>query len=327
MGGVKYPIAENSNMDSVEIYLKYITTNLSHKSLYTNLKPTKLINSQITTKIDQYFDKKLLDPHDALNSIPKPKYETIYKINNEKQKKKNAVLDVVDKSIICGSLFKGLYFYLSREVSRELLSFVILAFGGKVGHDGPESPYTIEDINITHHISDGSIQHHYNPSRCYIQPQWVFDSANFKILVPIFPYFPNQRLPPHLSPFVSKEYLSSYVSNSIEIKIFNSSFLEQKIVDIKQTIDEKKKVIKKNNILKEQEKDTTSSSYKSYLSKTPNITSHRALINASEHTVDNDKKTTLSRKTGRLYEAIKLSMLAEEIPKNDQLHLKKSVQN
>merc|ERR1712050_389706 len=75
-------------MDSVEIYLKYITTNLSHKSLYTNLKPTKLIDSQITIKTDQHFDKKLLDPHDALNSITKPKYETTYKIDNEKQKKK-----------------------------------------------------------------------------------------------------------------------------------------------------------------------------------------------------------------------------------------------
>merc|ERR1711920_156823 len=263
MGGVKYPIAENSNMDSVEIYLKYITTNLSHKSLYTNLKPTKLINSQITTKIDQYFDKKLLDPHDALNATTKPKYETTYKINIEKQKKKNAVLDVVDESIICGSLFKGLYFYLSREVPRELLSFVILAFGGKVGHDGPESPYTIEDINITHHISDGSIQSNYNPSRCYIQPQWVFDSANFKILVPISPYFPNQRLPPHLSPFVSKEYLPSYVSNSTEIKTSNLSFLKEKSIGIKQSRDDNgKKLTKNKNFIriqndfqKEQEKD------------------------------------------------------------------------
>merc|ERR1712113_391703 len=101
------------------------------------------------------------------------------------------------------------------------------------------------------------------------------------------------------------------------------SSLEQKVVDIKQTIDEKKKVIKKNNILKEQEKNTTLLSYKSYLSKTPNITSHRALINVSEYIVNNDKKTTLSRKTRRLYEAIKLSMSAEEISKNDQFYLTK----
>merc|ERR1712187_76788 len=324
--GVKYPIAENSNMDSVEIYLKYITTNLSHKSLYTNLKPTKLIDSQTTTKINQHFDKKLLDPHDALNSTTKPKYETTYKIDNEKQKKKIAVLDVVDESIICGSLFKGLYFYLSREVPRELLSFVILAFGGKVGHDGPESPYTIEDTNITHHISDGSTQSYYNPPRCYIQPQWVFDSANFKILVPTSPYFPNQRLPPHLSPFVSKEYLPSYVSNTTEIKTSNLSFLEKMIIGIKQSKDDDgKKLTKNKNFIhiqndfqKEQEKDTTSLSYKSYLSKTPNITSHRALVNISEYTIDNLKKTALSRKTRRLYEAIKLSMLSKEVSKNAQ---------
>merc|ERR1712050_741645 len=117
--------------------------------------------------------------------------------------------------------------------------------------------------------------------------------------------------------------LPFYVSNTTETKSSNSFSLEQKVVDIKQTIDEKKKVIKKNNILKELEKNITLLSYKSYLSKTPNITSHRALINASEYTVDNDKKTTLSRKTRRLYEAIKLSMSAEEISKNDQFHLTK----
>merc|ERR1711933_535715 len=106
----------------------------------------------------------------------------------------------------------------------------------------------------------------------------------------------------HLSPFVSKKYLPSYVSNTTETKSFNSFSLEQKAVDIKQTIDEKRKVIKKNNILKEQEKNTTLLSHKSYLSKTPNITSYRALINVSEYIINNDKKTTLSRKTRRLYE-------------------------
>merc|ERR1712039_306035 len=235
----------------------------------------------------------------------------------KQKKKKDAVLDVADEYIICGSLFKGLWFYLSREVPRELLSFIILAFGGKVGHDGPESPYTIENTIITHHISDGSIQHHYNPSRCYIQPQWVFDSANFKILVPTSPYSPNQRLPPHLSPFVSKEYLPSYVSNSTETKTPNSSFLEKKIIGIKQSInDDGKKLTKNNDFQKEQEKDTTSPSYNSYLFKTPNITSHRALVNASEYTINNLKKTALSRKTRKLYEAIKLSMLSKEVSKN-----------
>merc|ERR1712151_1143753 len=292
--GVKYPITENLNMNTLETCLEYIMTNLSHKSSDINLKSTTSTNSQISTKSNQYFDENLSDLHDASNVTTKPKSETAHKINNVKHKKTNGDLGVDDESIICGSLFKGLCFYLSREVSRELLSFVILAFGGKVGHDGLESSYTIKNTIITHHISDGSIQHHYNPSRCYIQPQWVFDSANFKILVPTFSYSPNQRLPPHLSPFVSKEYLPSYVSNSTEIKTLNLSFLEQKVVDIKQTIDEKKKVIKKNNILKKQEKDTTSSPYKSYLFKTPNITSHRALINGAEYSINNDKKPTSS---------------------------------
>merc|ERR1711972_499183 len=150
--------------------------------------------------------------------------------------------------------------------------------------------------------------------------QRVFDSANFKILVPISPYFPNQRLPPHLSPFVSKEYLPSYVSNSIEIKISNLFFLKEKSIGIKQSKDDNRKKLTKNkNFQKEQEKDATSLSYKSYLFKTSNITSHRALVNASEYTADNLKKTALSRKTRRLYEAIKLSMLSKEVSKNAQI--------
>lgn len=109
------------------------------------------------------------------------------------------------------SLFEPYFFFLSREVTRPTLEFVVRSFGGQVGWDptlGAGSPFTEDDSRITHHVVDRPVPPGYysHPGkRAYIQPQWVVDCVNRKTLLPTEEYGPGKTLPPHLSPFIDEE--------------------------------------------------------------------------------------------------------------------------
>ncbi|CAO2640397.1 Pescadillo homolog [Lemmus lemmus] len=105
-------------------------------------------------------------------------------------------------------LFEGLKFFLNREVPREALAFIIRSFGGDVSWDKSlciGATYDITDSCITHQIIDRPGQQTPVIGRYYVQPQWVFDCVNARLLLPVAEYFPGVQLPPHLSPFVSEK--------------------------------------------------------------------------------------------------------------------------
>ncbi|KAF6082455.1 pescadillo ribosomal biogenesis factor 1 [Phyllostomus discolor] len=105
-------------------------------------------------------------------------------------------------------LFEGLKFFLSREVPREALAFIIRSFGGDVSWDKSVcigATYDVSDSCVTHQIVDRPGQQMPVIGRYYVQPQWVFDSVNARLLLPVADYFPGVQLPPHLSPFVSEK--------------------------------------------------------------------------------------------------------------------------
>mmetsp|Transcript_3131 Transcript_3131/g.8905 ORF Transcript_3131/g.8905 Transcript_3131/m.8905 type:complete len:652 (+) Transcript_3131:162-2117(+) len=120
---------------------------------------------------------------------------------DEVAKVTGGAIDAPDEAAVCEKLFKGLCFFLGREVPREPLLLVIRSFGGTVGWAGEGSPFSENHEHITHQVVDRPFQGHRFLDREYVQPQWVFDSANFRVLAPCNDYAPGASLPPHLSPF------------------------------------------------------------------------------------------------------------------------------
>jgi pescadillo protein len=142
-------------------------------------------------------------------------------------------LELDNDSLTRRRLFSGLTFFLSREVPRGYLELVCLAFGGKVGWEGPNSPISANDPTITHHIVDRpALPSSYNAlpkSREFVQPQWILDCTNFVFLLPIAKYSVGATLPPHLSPWVDDEeegYKPAYAEEIARIKNGEPAILE-----------------------------------------------------------------------------------------------------
>lgn len=102
------------------------------------------------------------------------------------------------------NLFKGLKFFINREVPREPLVFILRCFGGRVSWDRNlfvGASFDESDETITHQIVDRPSLPKQYISRDYVQPQWIFDCVNQRKLLPVNKYLIGAVLPPHLSPF------------------------------------------------------------------------------------------------------------------------------
>ncbi|GLJ44207.1 hypothetical protein SUGI_0922970 [Cryptomeria japonica] len=130
--------------------------------------------------------------------------------------------DEDEETKCCRTLFKGLKFFLGREVPRESLLFVIPAFGGIASWDGYGAPFQETDESITHQIVDRPTQGHKYLSRDYVQPQWIYDCVNARLILPTEDYMVGRVLPPHLSPFVNNEvegYLPEYAETIKRLQV------------------------------------------------------------------------------------------------------------
>lgn len=189
---VNFKLYSNLNLIYPPKALEDVFTEKSHVYYGDDIYRERLESLNITLagvqrdEDDEEIDEELLTGDDNL--------EGMKKVRQEEEQFKN--------------LFKDCKFFLSREVPREVLALVIRSLGGEVSWSSESSvasTYPETDAEITHQIVDRPSQSHQFLSRCYVQPQWVFDSVNQRKLVVVDDYVAGCVLPPHLSPFTQAE--------------------------------------------------------------------------------------------------------------------------
>jgi len=157
-------------------------------------KISKIASKQTTTDDDQEEEQEEENKLELNASGVSKDFEDLIDKNNTDEL--SSIPSIIDQS----TLFVGYHFFLSREVPRHMLEFIINSFGGRVSVAG--GSVAESDQSITHQIVDRGESKKLYHTREYAQPQWVFDSVNSKLLLPITEYAPGVIPPPHLSPFV-----------------------------------------------------------------------------------------------------------------------------
>ncbi|GJU90677.1 pescadillo [Tanacetum coccineum] len=234
----------------------------------------------------------------------------------------------------CKTLFQNKTFFLGREVPRESLLFVITSFGGVVSWEGDGAPFEESNQDIDYQIVDRPTQSHKFISRDYIQPQWVFDCINARIILPTEDYLVGKVLPPHLSPFVDNEaegYVPDYAGKIKMLQaaarkevlpmpgaemddLDNAHLLAEGIIDRaeakeaaerkrKMAVDEKQFHQELKTEMKGMQKSSDATEIKTGEEDDADDASPKQLIKDDESRA----MVTMSRKKQRLYEAMQIS--------------------
>eukprot|EP00492_Amphilonche_elongata_P003364 TRINITY_DN3680_c0_g1_i1.p1 TRINITY_DN3680_c0_g1~~TRINITY_DN3680_c0_g1_i1.p1 ORF type:complete len:217 (-),score=39.79 TRINITY_DN3680_c0_g1_i1:152-802(-) len=192
--GLHYPPLIDKNLDNAGLGFRRIkletleqAENRLEQAESSEAAPKKIDNlKEILDKVDKSEDQEEIDDkEEELNDFQE----------TDKPEEKAPSEDR-------GDLFKNLYFLLNRETPQDNLELIIRACGGSSIR--LQFCSEVSDSKITHQIIDRPIKaDSLISSREYIQPQWIFDSLNARVLLPTHPYRPNVPPPPHLSPFVT----------------------------------------------------------------------------------------------------------------------------
>jgi len=178
------------------------------------MRATAFINFRLYTKLGLHYPPKLARSKAIIAGGDDE--EDVYCLANElagnidktptdifsEGDEEGSIADRLKELEVVRALFKGKRFFLNRECPKDILTLVIRNCGGIVSWDDcPNGKFTEDYNGINYHIIDRPIAD-FRLNRVYVQPQWVFDSFNFRKLLPVNKYAPGATLPPHLSPFV-----------------------------------------------------------------------------------------------------------------------------
>ena len=245
--------------------------------------------------------------------------------------------DIDDETVKRRRLFEGLVFFFSREIPRGYLELVCLSYGAKVGWEAEDSPISMKDFSITHHVVDRpKLPSNYDSlpkSREFIQPQWILDSANFMFLLPIAKYSVGVSLPPHLSPWVDNEeegYKPAYAEEIEKLKN-GESIEEQEMEEISSDVpemeddDEEEPMEDEQEDEEEEEEDASSDEEEEEPVVTPvkKTKTKRDRKKEEEEEAHALAKTMMSRKAAHLYGRMQYGIAGKQA-KIDTLHKRRA---
>ena len=168
-------------------------------------------NSLNIKQLQEKAQEKILGNENTENNNKDSKEKITDEINIE-SKEWTKISKITEESKKLKNLFKNIIFFISREVPLEIFATVISSCGGIYGDSTENSAFNEDDKRITHYIVDRPPNGiNFKPNKEYVQPQWIFDCLNKKMILPVSNYAPGKKLPPHLSPYYEVNEKGDYV--------------------------------------------------------------------------------------------------------------------